>query len=188
MRSAGTPIRDLLAIVTVAACVYLLAILTIQAVHVVGSSMNPSLQNDDLVLASRVDYRLHPPERGDIVIVRDPYDPSQNFIKRVIGVPGDHLLIRAARVYIDGVRLQEPYVAVNWRTTANWPSLPDQPDGVVIPPGEYFVMGDNRDHSSDSRLFGYVGAGQIEGKAILRFWPVAGIELLGARPSLAAGA
>src|SRR5437763_4371205 len=179
-----TVIRELLEVVALALGIYILASIGVESVHVVGSSMNPSLQNNDLVLASRIDYRLHAPERGDIVIVRDPYDPSQNFIKRVIGLPGDHVLIRAGHVYLDGVRLDESYIAPGWRTTTNWPALPDQPDGEVVPPGNYFVLGDNRDHSSDSRLFGYVAQAQIEGKAIARFWPVSGLELLNGKPTL----
>jgi signal peptidase I len=173
--------------VALAVGLYLLATVAVQTVHVVGSSMNPSLQDNDLVLASRVDYRLHAPERGDIVIVKDPYDPSQNFIKRVIGLPGDHVLIRAGHVYINSTRLDEPYLAPDWHTTANWPAFPDGPDGEVVPPGSYFVLGDNRDRSSDSRLFGYVGEGQIEGKAIVRFWPLSGVELLGSKPNFAKG-
>jgi signal peptidase I len=164
---------------------YLLATVAVQTVHVVGSSMNPSLQDNDLVLASRIDYRIHAPERGDIVIVKDPYDPSQNFIKRVIGLPGDHVLIRAGHVYLNSVRLDEPYLAPDWRTTANWPAFPDQPDGEAVPPASYFVLGDNRDRSSDSRLFGYIAQSQIEGKAIVRFWPLSGFELLSVKPTFA---
>jgi signal peptidase I len=180
-----TVIRDLLEIFALALGLYIVAAIAVEAVHVVGSSMNPSLQNNDLVLASRIDYRFHVPERGDIVIVKDPYDPSQNFIKRVIGLPGDHVLIRAGHVYLNGARLDEPYIAPDWRTTTNWPALPDQPDGEVVPPGNYFVLGDNRDHSSDSRLFGYIEQGQIEGKAVARFWPVSGVELLNVKPTFA---
>jgi signal peptidase I len=178
-------IRDLLEVLALALALYIVASIAVGTVHVVGSSMNPSLQNDDLVIASRIDYRLHAPERGDIVIVKDPFDPSQDFIKRVVGLPGDHVLIRAGHVYLNGARLDEPYIAPDWRTTTNWPALPDQPDGEVVPPGNYFLLGDNRDHSSDSRLFGYVPQGQIEGKAIARFWPPGGLELLSLRPSFA---
>lgn len=178
-------LRDLLEIAILALGLYLVASLAVMAVHVVGSSMNPSLQNNDLVLASRLDYRFHAPQRGDIVIISDPYDPSQSFIKRVIGVPGDHVLIRAGHVYVNGSRLAEPYIAADWRTTTNWPALPDQPEGELVPAGSYFVLGDNRDHSSDSRLFGYIAQGQIEGKAIARVWPIGGVELLDAKPALA---
>ena len=182
-----TLLRDLLEMFVLALGLYLVATLAIQAVHVVGSSMNPSLDNNDLVIASRLDYHLHPPDRGDIVIVKDPYDPAQNFIKRVIGLPGDHVLIRAGHVYVNSVRLEEPYVSPDWRTTANWPAFSDQADGEVVPNGSYFVLGDNRDHSSDSRLFGYISENQIEGKAVIRFWPFNHLEVLNVKPTLAKG-
>lgn len=186
--AAARPLlRELVEIAALAVALYVLAAVSIQAVHVVGTSMQPSLQNNDLVLASRLDYRFHSPARGDVVIVKDPYDSSQNFIKRVIGLPGDRVLIRAGRLYLNGSRVEEPYIAADWRTTANWPADPDRPDGEQVPPGSYFLLGDNRDHSSDSRLFGYASAGQIEGKAIARLWPLTGIELLDSRPTLAAG-
>ena len=178
----------MLAVLSLALALYIVASLSMEAVHVEGSSMQPSLQNDDLVLASRLDYRFGEPARGDIVIVRNPFDPGQSFIKRIIGLPGDHVLIRAAHVYINGSRLDEPYLATGWRTTANWPASPDLPDGELVPAGNYFVLGDNRDHSSDSRLFGYIAASQIEGRAIARFWPPQAVGALDSRPTLEAGA
>ena len=185
MRFSRSFPRDALEVLVVALALYLGASLSVQAVHVEGTSMSPSLQNDDLVLASRLDYRFHQPQRGDIVIVRDPFDPGQDFIKRVVGLPGDRILIRARHVYVNGVRLEEPYVSPDWRTTTNWPDFPDQPDGELVPPGDYFLLGDNRDHSSDSRLFGYVSGSQIESKAILRVWPPTEVELLDVRPAFA---
>ncbi len=163
---------------------YVLASLTVQAVHVVGSSMNPSLRDNDLVLASKLDYHLHRPSRGDIVIVKDPHDPAQNFIKRIIGLPGDHILIRSGQVYVNGSRLNEPYEG-GAQSTAAWPAFPSRTDGEVVPLRSYFVLGDNRDHSSDSRVFGYVAEGQLEGKAVVRFWPLSRAQLLNVRPSLA---
>jgi signal peptidase I len=187
MKISKALLRDLLEMFVLALGLYLVATFAIQAVHVVGSSMNPSLQNNDLVIASRLDYRLHKPDRGDIVIVKDPYDPSQNFIKRVIGLPGDHVLIRAGHVYVNSVRLDEPYVYPGWTTTASWPAFPNQSDGDTVPAGSYFVLGDNRDNSNDSRSFGYISEGKIEGKAVARFWPVNHLELLNVKPTLAKG-
>jgi signal peptidase I len=177
--------RDLLEMFALALGLYFAASFLIQAVHVVGSSMNPSLQDNDLVIASRFDYRMHPPERGDIVIVRDPFDPTQSFIKRVIGLPGDRILIRAGQVYVNGVRLQEPYLDHALTGSTNWPAFPAHADGESVPPESYFLLGDNRDHSSDSRLFGDIPQNQIEGKAILRFWPLQRLEVLSVRPTLA---
>lgn len=166
---------------------YLVAATTVQTVHVVGSSMFPTLHSDDLLVASKLDYRLHDPERGDIVILKSPVDPSHDFIKRVIGLPGDHILIRDSHVLVNGVVLDEPYVK-DWVTTANWPGPdPAAVDGETVPGRMYFVMGDNRDHSSDSRLFGYISRDNIDGKAVVRIWPLNDAAVLNLRPTLAKG-
>jgi signal peptidase I len=179
-------LRDIAQVVVIAAVIYIAASFTVQTVHVVGFSMTPTLQNNDLLVASKLDYRLHQPERGDIVILKNPGLATEDYIKRVIGLPGEHVLIRDARVFIDGRPLVEPYLNQPWTLTPDWPINPSDPQGEVVPPGSYFVLGDNRDHSSDSRFFGYVSLSQIEGKAVLRFWPLSTAELLNTKPSFAA--
>ena len=149
--------------------------------------MLPTLANNDLLVASKVDYKLHAPERGDIVILQNPGQASEDFIKRVIGLPGEHVLIRDARVFINGSQLMEPYLNRPWTLTREWPINPSQPDGEIVPAGSFFVLGDNRDHSSDSRFFGYISLSQIQGKAVLRFWPLATSQLLNTRPYFATG-
>ena len=178
-------LRDVAEIVVLAVGLYLIATTTVQTVHVVGISMTPTLQNDDLLIASKIDYRLHAPERGDIIILKSPIDPGRDYIKRVVGLPGDHILIRDHHVLVNGVVLNEPYIEQGWVATENWPNTPDEVDGEVVPAGSYFVLGDNRDHSSDSRLFGYVTLSEIDGKALFRFWPYQRMEVLNVRPTLA---
>ncbi len=153
---------------------YLVISLTVATVHVIGSSMNPTLQDQDYVVATKIDYHFHGPQRGDIIIMRDPYDPSKDFIKRVVGLPGERILVRDARVYIGGRVLQEPYTSPEpWVQFTSWPnSGPAQADGQRLGPDEYFVMGDNRNHSQDSRFFGPVHRDQIEARAWLRVLPV----------------
>jgi signal peptidase I len=180
-------LRDLVQVVVLALGIYLLASFSIQTVHVVGSSMVPTLADNDLLVASKIDYRLHAPERGDIVILQNPGQASEDFIKRVVGLPGDHVLIRDARVFINGSQLMEPYLNRPWTLTRDWPVNPSQPDGEIVPAGSYFVLGDNRDHSSDSRFFGYVSLSQIQGKAFVRFWPLTTAQLLNTRPYFANG-
>lgn len=155
-----------------------------QTVRVVGSSMYPSLYDGDLVIASKVDYRVHAVERGDVVILRDPLDPSRDFIKRVVGLPGDRIQIHDHRVLVNGDALREPYVQTPWVAPGDWPG-PGAQDSVVVPSASYFVLGDNRDHSSDSRVFSWVRRDAIDGKAVVRFWPFQRIELLAVRPTLA---
>jgi signal peptidase I len=147
----------------------------VQPVRVIGSSMYPTLSNQDYLIASTIDYRFHAPQRGDIVILHDPYDASLDFIKRVIGLPGDHLLIRGGHVYIDGRLLTEPYLnnQEQWTVNADWPATGAQgPDGALVPANEYFVMGDNRNHSSDSRSFGWVPRSSIQSRGWIRVLPL----------------
>ncbi len=177
-------LRDLVEVVALALGLYLIATATVQTVHVVGISMTPTLQNNDLLIASRIDYRLHQPERGDIIILKSPFDPSHDYIKRVIGLPHDRILIRNNQVLVNGVVLDEPYVA-GWTEPADWPGQGGEANGALVPDGMYFVLGDNRDHSSDSRFFGWVSRDQIDGKVLLRFWPAARAEPLSLRPSFA---
>jgi signal peptidase I len=153
---------------------YLVINFAIQTVHVIGSSMYPTVTDNDYLIATKIDYRLHPPQRGDIIIMRDPYDNTKDFIKRVIAVPGDHLVIRQGQVFINGHLLQEPYInSEPWTENADWPlEQTADPQGVLIGPNQYFVMGDNRNHSSDSRVFGVVNRDAIEARAWIRVIPL----------------
>ncbi len=178
-------LRDLVEVVILAFGLYILATATVQTVRVVGSSMYPSLHDGDLLIASRVDYRIHPIERGDIVILKDPLDPRRDFIKRVVGLPGDRIHIHDHRVLVNGEPLREPYVQAPWVATGDWPG-PSANDSNVVPRASYFVLGDNRDHSSDSRTFNWVRQDAIDSKAIVRFWPFQRMDLLDVRPTLAA--
>jgi len=163
---------------------YILATTAVQTVRVVGSSMYPSLRDGDLLVASKVDYRVHPIERGDIIILKDPLDPSRDFIKRVVGLPGDRIRIHAHRVLVNGNALREPYVGAPWVQTGDWPGSGVE-DSAVVPDDSYFVLGDNRDHSSDSREFRWVRQDDVDGKAVVRFWPVRRLQVLNVRPTMA---
>ena len=126
--------------------------------HVVGAAMMPTLNDGDYVLVShRLDRaRLH---RGDIVLLSDPFDSTKYFIKRIAGLPGEDLSIKGGAVYINGQKLSEPYVKVAWTKNTDWPA---SGGAGHIPEQSYFVMGDNRDHSSDSRVFGPVQSSAIQ--------------------------
>jgi signal peptidase I len=140
--------------------------------------MYPTLDNDDLLIASKVDYHFHPPQRGDIVILKPPFGQN-DLIKRVVGLPGDHFEIRDGHVYINGRQLQEPYInpAEPWTVNANSTEQ-------IIPSGYFFVMGDNRNHSSDSRAFGPIRNDDIEARAWLRIWPLNKFGFVDGHPSL----
>lgn len=181
-------IAELAEVVLLALGLYLVINFAVQTVHVIGYSMYPTVDNQDYLIATRIDYRFHDPQRGDIIIMRDPYDPSRDFIKRVIGVPGDRILIRNAHVYVNGRLLSEPYLDHQpWTLNVNWPQLAAGNTGQLLGADEYFVMGDNRDNSSDSRTFGPIHRNQIEARAWLRVLPLSHFGPVdGQRPTLAA--
>jgi signal peptidase I len=139
----------------------------VEPVRVEGFSMERTLDDQDYLVATTIDYRLHPPRRGDIVVLRGTVSDPRNLIKRVVGLPGDHLVIRGDQVCVGGRALTEPYVN---RPSDGVPSAGETDQ--VVPAGEYFVMGDNRGVSMDSRSFGPVSADRIEARAWLRVLPL----------------
>jgi signal peptidase I len=130
--------------------------------RVVGFSMTPTLENDQFLVVNKLDYRLHDPQRGDIIVLRDPRDGDRKLIKRLIGLPGETVEIRRGQVYIEGQELDEPYI-----TTPSQYSLAP----TLIPTKQYFVLGDNRNNSSDSHNWGTLSGDKIVGKAWLSYWP-----------------
>jgi signal peptidase I len=158
----------------------------IQTVHVIGYSMVPTLNDGDYVLATKADLHFTRPGRGDIVILKDPFDSQQDFVKRVVALPGERLRITDGKVYIDGRLLSEPYLPQNepWVSSNNWPSGTNDPNAGLIPSGRYFVMGDNRNHSSDSRIFGPIRLDQIESRAWIRLLPLDRFGPVIVRPTL----
>ena len=168
--SASSLLREVFEVVVLAVILYFGISFAVQAVHVEGLSMYATLDDNDYLIANKIDYRLHAPQRGDIVILRPPTDNSKDFIKRVIALPGEKLLIRDGIVYINGHKLDEPYLPEAWTTLNNWPN--DGTDGRVMGANQYFVMGDNRNRSQDSRIFGPISRDRIDGRAWFRIWPL----------------
>ena len=168
--NASSLLREVFEVVVLAVILYFGISFAVQAVHVEGLSMYATLDDNDYLIANKIDYRLHAPQRGDIIILRPPSDNSKDFIKRVIALPGEKLLIRDSVVYINGHRLDEPYLPEAWTAINNWPT--DGTDGRVMKSNEYFVMGDNRNRSQDSRIFGPIGRDRIDGRAWFRIWPL----------------
>src|SRR3989454_12450411 len=163
-------LRELAEVVLLAVILYIGISFAVQTVQVEGLSMFATLDDNDYLIANKIDYRLHPPQRGDIIILRPPNNNSTDFIKRVIALPGEKILIRSGVVYINGHRLDEPYLPEAWVTDNNYPH--NNSDGEVIPPNRYFVMGDNRNRSQDSRFFGPISRDRIDGTAWFRIWPI----------------
>ena len=153
--------------------VTLVIVFLVQPVKVEGTSMLPHLHDGERIFVNKlVYYGLPPLERGDIVVFWFPDDPSKSYIKRIIGLPGETVEMRDGRIFIDGQELSEPYLDPQLNT--GHASLPP----LYVKQHYYFVMGDNRDHSSDSRYWGLVPEKYIYGKAILRYWPPTQIGLI----------
>ena len=141
-----------------------------------GQSMVPNFQNGEYILTDKLSYRIHPPKRGDVVVFHSPQDERVDFIKRILGVPGDTIKIVGGYAYLNGVKLEEDYVNDPGNVLAG--RFVRENMDIEVPPGQYFVMGDNRGHSSDSREWGLVNAGSIVGRAFFRYWPVATFGLI----------
>ncbi|NJK35191.1 MAG: signal peptidase I [Oscillatoriales cyanobacterium SM2_2_1] len=131
--------------------------------YIPSDSMVPTLETGDRILVEKISYRIHPPRRGDIVVFYPPFaKPNQAFIKRVVGLPGELLAIHDGQVFINGVPYREPYIAA---------AIDYEMPSLQIPPGAYWVMGDNRNNSNDSHVWGFLPAQNIIGHAVFRFFP-----------------
>ncbi len=163
-RVAVAVARDTLGTVVPAVIIALLIHLFLaQATRVYGQSMEPNLRENQRLVIEKLSYHLHGPRRGDVIVLRDPAGSSELLIKRVVGLAGERVTVGHGRVYIDGVALDEPYLA---QETA------DPPRSWTVPPLSVFVMGDNRGASRDSRSFGAVLIRNIVGHAAFRYWPL----------------
>lgn len=151
------------------AVILFLAINAVSArVRVENISMKPTLQPGEFLLVNRVAYKWGEPSIGDIVIFHAPGESELDYIKRVIGVPGDVVRIEGGTVYINNQALYEPYISAPPSYTGEW----------IVPIDEYFVLGDNRNSSSDSHLWGFVPKEDLVGRALLIYWPLNDFTLL----------
>ncbi len=135
-----------------------------------GASMEPNFHNGEYILTNKISYRLTNPHRGDVVIFKSPRNKEIDFIKRVIGLPGERVRLSNSAIYINGQKLNETYLSPDVYIFGG--SYLAENQEIVVPPGKYFVMGDNRPHSADSREFGPIAKEDFIGKALLRYWPV----------------
>ncbi|PYX82432.1 MAG: signal peptidase I [Acidobacteria bacterium] len=172
--AAGTPasraalpvlavwLRDLIISLAISAFII---IFLYQPVKVEGTSMMPSLDDQERIFVNKFVYRLEPIQRGDIVVFRYPRDISKSYIKRVIGLAGDHIRIEDGQVYVNGKPLDEDYVPAAYADERSYSE-------IVVPANSYFVLGDHRSMSNDSRDFGPVRENYIYGKAVFGYWPM----------------
>ncbi len=154
--------RDLLIAIGLA---LVIIVFLYQPVKVEGTSMAPLLSDQERIFINKFVYRFEPIQRGDVVVFWYPLDHSKSFIKRVVGLPGETVQIRQGAVYVDGKVVPEPYVPPQYEDPSDFgPKL--------VPPDSYFVMGDHRISSNDSRVFGAVASRYIYGRAVFAYWPV----------------
>jgi signal peptidase I len=158
----GVWLRDLMISLAISAFII---VFLYQPVKVEGTSMMPSLEDQERIFVNKFVYRLEPIERGDIVVFRYPRDPSKSYIKRVIGTAGDRIRIDAGQVYVNGQPLDEEYVPPEYTDSRSYPE-------IIVPSQSYFVLGDHRSMSNDSRDFGSVNQTYIYGKAVFGYWPM----------------
>lgn len=151
-------------------CFFLITFVA-QAFRVQGTSMLPMLEDSERIIVNKFIYRFHPIERGDVVVFWYPRDPSVSFIKRVVGLPGDSVEVRVGTVYVNGQRLKEDYVDAKFRDDESY-------SPVDIRKGYYYVLGDHRNSSNDSRSWGEVPEKYIYGRAVFRFWPLSKIGVI----------
>ena len=141
-----------------------------QATRVEGQSMEPNLHTDQRLVVEKVTYRFHGPQRHDIVVLKLPSQGDELLIKRVIGLPGETVEIHDGQVYINGELLDEPFVDEE--------TYPGRNGQVTVPPLHVYVLGDNRNHSNDSRSFGPVPIENVVGRAWLSYWPPENVGLV----------
>jgi signal peptidase I len=158
----GVWVRDLIISLAISAFII---IFLYQPVKVEGTSMMPSLDDQERIFVNKFVYRLEPIERGDIVVFRYPRDPSKSYIKRVIGMAGDRIRIDGGQVYVNERALDEDYVPPAYSDLRSYPE-------TIVPPNSFFVLGDHRSMSNDSRDFGPVNQSFIYGKAVFGYWPM----------------
>jgi signal peptidase I len=155
-------LRDLVISLAISAFII---IFLYQPVKVEGTSMMPSLDDQERIFVNKFVYRLEAIQRGDIVVFRYPRDTSKSYIKRVVGLAGDHIRIDDGLVYVNDKPLDEDYVPAAFADNRSYPE-------TIVPPNSFFVLGDHRSMSNDSRDFGAVKETFIYGKAVFGYWPV----------------
>jgi len=169
-RKIGKFFLDFIETIVMALSVFVIIYLFLFQPHQVrGSSMYPNFHDGEYILTDKITYRLREPKEGDVIIFRAPKNEEYDYIKRIIATPGKCLQIINGKIYIDGKPFEEPYLPPDYSTSPG--SFLRAGQTVCVPEKNYFVLGDNRSHSSDSREWGFVPQQNIIGKAFFRYWP-----------------
>lgn len=144
--------------------------------RVEGNSMIPNFHTGDMIITNKLATRFPDFKRGEVIVLQDPMDVTKIFIKRIIGLPDETLKLADGKIYINGQLLDEPYLPSELLTPGE--TFLKEGNEITIPEGNYFVMGDNRENSSDSREWGFLKKELIIGQALLRYWPIDQVTIL----------
>lgn len=166
----GTAVREILETLVLAIILYFVIDAIFARVQVEQFSMEPTLFQKERLLVNKLSYKIGEPQRGDIVVFHYPNNPAEDYIKRIVGLPGDKVQIIRGDVVVNGQVADEPYIAEKYSpaTLGEW----------QVPNGSLFVLGDNRMHSSDSQEWGFVPLENVVGKALLVYWPLERIQMV----------
>ncbi len=168
LKSIGLFFLDFIEVLVTSFAIFVVVYLIFFQPHKVrGVSMMPNFQDNEHLLTDKITYRFRKPKRGEIVIFRSPTNEDYDYIKRIIGLPGEKISLENNEIYIDNKKLNEPYLD---KKTEGGQFLQNG-ETIAIPENQYFMIGDNRDKSSDSRSWGFVPKENIIGKAWFRYWP-----------------
>lgn len=175
MKRSSHLAREIIETLALTLIIFLAIHFTIQNYQVEGTSMQPNLDTNEYVLVNKLAYLFHTPERGDVIVFHFPLDTTKDLIKRVIGIPGDVIILTSSTVEVNGVVLKEPYIKAPINPGASQ---------VTVPQDDYFVLGDNRLVSEDSRYWGFVPKSYIIGKAVMIYWPLNNWQFINTYPSV----
>jgi signal peptidase I len=175
-KAIGSFFLDIIETVVIALSIFLIIYLFVVSPHQVnGQSMVPNFQSGEYVLSDKISYRTGNPKRGDVIVFHAPEAANCpkgtgcDFIKRVMGLPGETITVHDNHIYVNNQPVEEPYLPAEFQTL---PGLATKDKSITLGPDEYFVCGDNRPYSSDSRAWGPIHKSDIVGKAFFRYWPL----------------
>jgi signal peptidase I len=169
-RAVGAIFDFLQGIVVILAVLVMVYLFIMSPQEINGASMEPNFHNAEYILTNKVLYKFREPKRGDVVIFKSPKNKEVDYIKRIIGLPGETVKLQNNTFYVNGQKVEEPYLPADIVVFGG--SFLREGEEIVVPPGQYFVAGDNRPHSSDSREFGTIAKEDFIGAAFLRYWPI----------------
>jgi signal peptidase I len=170
-RRLGAFFLDIIQVLVFSVALFLFVYLLVMQPHKIkGDSMQPNYPDGEYLLTDKVTYRFNEPQRGDVIVFKAPTNDGEEFIKRIIALPGESVKVENGKIFVNDGQLNEMYIN-NAMATRGGTFLSDG-ESVKVPDAEYFVLGDNRPYSSDSRTWGFVPKGKITGRAWVIYWPI----------------